>query len=62
MRIPRLITETRTVGFLERNHRLVVVINNNFLVAAFANNQTHVTPAEVVHTPDQVDREEETVD
>jgi hypothetical protein len=65
MRRPRLITKTRTAEFLERNHRLVilvVVIDDNFLVAAFADNQTRVTPTEVVHAPERVDREEETVD
>lgn len=57
-------TETRTAEFLEWDHRLVilvVVVHDNLLVATLANDQTRVTPTEVVHTPEGVDREEQTV-
>ena len=56
---------TLTAELLERNHgvvELLVIVHDDLLIIAFANNKTGVTPTEVVHAPESVDREEETVD
>ena len=53
-----------TAELLERDHRFVelfILSHHDLLVVTFADNQTRVTPAEVIHTPEGVDREEETV-
>ncbi len=49
---------------LERNHRLVeflVFVDNDLLLFTFADDETRVTPTELVHTPEGIDREEESV-
>ena len=53
-----------TAEFLERNHGIVillVVVHDDLLVVAFTNDQTSVTPTEVIHAPEGIDGEEETV-
>lgn len=53
-----------TAEFLQRNHRVVellVVVHDDLLVVTFADNQTSVTPAEVIHAPEGVNWQEETV-
>ena len=55
----------RTTELLQRDHTLVVllvVVHDDLLVVAFTNNETRVTPTEVIHAPERVDRKEETVD
>jgi len=56
---------TLTTKFLERNHRvivLVIFIHEYLLAVALANYQTSVSPSELVHTPEGVDRQEQAVD
>lgn len=53
-----------TAEFLEGNHRFVplfIIIHDDLLIAALTDDETCVTPAEVVHTPEGIDRKEETV-
>ena len=56
---------SRTAKLLQGNHALVklfVFSDNDLLVVTFANDQTSVAPREVVHAPERVYWEEETVD
>ena len=56
--------QCRTAELLQRDHGLVVlllIVHDDLLVAAFTDDQASVTPAEVIHTPEGIDREEETV-
>ena len=58
---PRLLT----AELLQWNHgvvELLVVVHDDLLVVAFTDNETRVTPTEVVHAPERVDRQEERVD
>ena len=53
-----------TAEFLEGDHRFVplfIIIHYNLLVATLTDDETCVTPAEVVHAPEGIDRKEETV-
>jgi len=53
-----------TAEFLEGDHRfvpLLIVIHDNLLVATLTDDEACVTPAEVVHTPEGIDRKEEAV-
>ena len=55
---------THTTEFLERNHRLVIlllIVHDDLLVITFTDNKTSVTPAEIIHAPEGINREEETV-
>ena len=47
-----------TAELLERNHRfieLLIIVHDDFLVASLADDETSVTPTEVVHIPEGVD-------
>jgi hypothetical protein len=53
-----------TAELLERNHRFIklrVIIHYHLLAIPFTNNQTGITPTEVVHAPKRVDWQEEAV-
>lgn len=53
-----------TTEFFERNHGLVellILVRDDLLVLAFTNNNASVTPTELVHAPERIDRKEETV-
>jgi len=53
-----------TAEFLERDHRfvpLLLIIHDNLFIATFTNDEACVTPTEVVHTPEGIDRKEEAV-
>jgi hypothetical protein len=55
----------RTTEFLERYHGfiiLVVLVYNDLFVAALTNNKTGITPTEIVHAPERINGQEETVD
>jgi len=55
---------TLTAKFLEWNHRVIVLlifIHENLLVITFADDQTCVSPTEIIHAPERIDRQEETV-
>jgi hypothetical protein len=54
-----------TAELLERYHGLVellILVGDNFLLLPFSNDDTRVTPTKLVHAPEGVDGEEETVD
>ena len=54
--------EERTTELLDGNHRIVkllIIIHDHLLFLHSA--QTCVTPAELIHTPEKVDGQEETV-
>lgn len=54
----------RTAKFLERDHRfvpLLIIIHDDLLIATLTDNEARVTPTEVVHTPEGIDRKEETI-
>lgn len=53
-----------TTELLERDYRLVefvVVIYDDFLIRSVSDDQTGVAPAEVVHPPERIQRQEERV-
>ena len=55
---------SRTAKLLQGNHALVklfVFSDNDLLVVTFSDNHTSVTPTKVVHAPEGVDWQEETV-
>ena len=57
--------ETLTAEFLERNHRVIVLlifIHKDLLAVTLTDDQTSVSPSELVHTPEGVDRQEKAVD
>ena len=54
----------RTAEFLEGDHRfvpLLVIVHDDLLVATLTDDKACVTPGEVVHTPEGIDRKEETI-
>ena len=54
----------RTAELLQGYHgviELLVVIHNDFLVVAFTDDETSVTPTEVVHAPERVHGKKQTV-
>lgn len=53
-----------TAEFFEGDHRfvpLLIIIHDDLLIATLADDEARITPTKVVHTPEGVDREEETV-
>ena len=53
----------RTTELFERNHGFVefLLVRDDLLVLALTNNDTGVTPTELVHAPERIDGKEETV-
>ena len=54
-----------TAELLERYHGLVellILVGDDLLLLPFSNNNTSVTPTELVHAPEGIDGQEETVD
>ena len=57
-------SQQRTAETLHWNHRVVklfIVVNHDLLISSFADNDTSITPTEVIHTPKRVNGEEEAV-
>jgi hypothetical protein len=57
-------SEQLTAELLQQNHRLVeplILVHDDLLVTAITNHNTGISPGEIVHTPERVHRQEETV-
>ena len=61
---PRTGAGAHTAKLLERNHALVellILSQNDLLVVTFSDDETCVTPTEVIHAPEGIHWKEETV-
>lgn len=57
--------ERPTTKLLERDHRVVelfILVDDDLLLLALSDHQTSITPTELVHAPEGIDRQEEAVD
>jgi len=53
-----------TTEFFQWNHRFIelpILIHDDLLVTAIADDNAGISPGEIVHAPKRVDRQEETV-
>lgn len=57
--------EIRTTKLLDGDHgiiKLLVFVRDNLFILAFTDDDTRITPAELVHAPEGIDRQKEAVD
>ena len=66
VKLERLVAEVNrcTAEFLEGDHRfvpLLIIIHDDLLITALTDDEARVTPTEVIHTPEGINRKEEAV-